>query len=242
MSDLKIPLLLVSACGLHYTMTPPTARPPAKERLNPSGWEVVVPWIHHAFKGVYWTLTLSETLVAYTAINPTSVVSRSIISYLVRRPNADDVISQVGRLTPAFLAGCCLSLTGSLLRSYCYHVLGRLFTFELSIRQQHKLVTSGPYSFVRHPSYTGALCVAMGISLCHLNPRSWLVTCSGLFPTSDAGITNTLVGAWACICTVVYFGLKSRMEKEDAMLEGTFGTEWRLWAKKVPCRLIPWVY
>jgi len=33
-----------------------------------------------------------------------------------------------------------------------------------------------------------------------------------------------------------------RMKNEDAMLEKNFGEEWKEWARRVPCRLVPWVY
>ncbi|CAF4350854.1 unnamed protein product, partial [Rotaria sordida] len=31
--------------------------------------------------------------------------------------------------------------------------LGAFFTFELTIRSTHKLIKTGPYAYVRHPSY-----------------------------------------------------------------------------------------
>ncbi|KAH7911863.1 hypothetical protein BJ138DRAFT_1149653 [Hygrophoropsis aurantiaca] len=242
MLEIKIPLLVVSAAGLHFSVTPPTARPPAKERLKPTGWELLAPWVHHLVKGIYWSFTLSEAAVAYAAINPPSPLSRSIIRFLVRSPNPNAVVAQVGRLSPAFFAGCCFSITGALLRNHCYRVLGRFFTFELSIRKEHKLVTSGPYSIVRHPSYTGALCVAAGIALCHLNRHSWLVACSGLFPTTPDRVTRAVVGAWACLSIIANRAFVNRMKKEDAMLERAFGDEWRRWVERVPYRVIPWVY
>lgn len=42
-----------------------------------------------------------------------------------------------------------------LVRLASYHSLGQLFTFELSIQDKHKLVTSGPYNIVRHPRSVG---------------------------------------------------------------------------------------
>lgn len=33
--------------------------------------------------------------------------------------------------------------------------LGNLFTFEVMIRKNHKLITDGPYAYLMHPSYTG---------------------------------------------------------------------------------------
>ena len=56
---------------------------------------------------------------------------------------------------------------GGLIRYKCYRALGSMFTFEMSIREGHVLVTSGPYAIVRHPAYTGAILVVIGIFLVH---------------------------------------------------------------------------
>ena len=56
---------------------------------------------------------------------------------------------------------------GGLIRYKCYRALGTMFTFEMSIRKDHMLVTSGPYSIVRHPGYTGIFLVVIGIFLVH---------------------------------------------------------------------------
>lgn len=56
---------------------------------------------------------------------------------------------------------------GGLIRYKCYRVLGSMFTFEMSIREGHVLVTSGPYAIVRHPAYIGAILVVIGMFLVH---------------------------------------------------------------------------
>jgi protein-S-isoprenylcysteine O-methyltransferase Ste14 len=66
-----------------------------------------------------------------------------------------------------FLLGTFLTGLGGYIRYSCYRELGRLFTFEMSIRKDHKLVTSGPYSIVRHPGYTGAVLTVVGIICWH---------------------------------------------------------------------------
>ena len=53
--------------------------------------------------------------------------------------------------------------------------MGRMFTFEMSIRRDHKLVTSGPYGVVRHPGYTGILLVVSGMLLLHASEVSFLL-------------------------------------------------------------------
>jgi len=51
--------------------------------------------------------------------------------------------------------------------------LGRNWGAPMSLRQGHELVTDGPYAFVRHPIYTGAIFAMLGSALA-ADPR-WLV-------------------------------------------------------------------
>ena len=60
-----------------------------------------------------------------------------------------------------------MTILGGLIRYTCYRALGRMFTFEMSIRRNHKLIMSGPYAIVRHPSYVGSILVVSGMMLIH---------------------------------------------------------------------------
>ena len=51
-----------------------------------------------------------------------------------------------------------------------------MFTFEMSIRKDHMLITSGPYGVVRHPGYTGFLLVVIGMLLLHASEVRFLLT------------------------------------------------------------------
>ena len=58
------------------------------------------------------------------------------------------------------------------LRMYCYWVLGHFFTFSLLIKKGHQLITTGPYQYLVHPSYTAQIgCCLLGL----LFLRSYLV-------------------------------------------------------------------
>ena len=48
-------------------------------------------------------------------------------------------------LPAPFILGVCLLGVGTLIRVSCYRALGRFFTFELSIKTEHTLITEGPY-------------------------------------------------------------------------------------------------
>jgi protein-S-isoprenylcysteine O-methyltransferase Ste14 len=43
--------------------------------------------------------------------------------------------------------------------------LGRNWGMPMSLRQDHELVTSGPYAYVRHPIYTGLLLAMLGTAV-----------------------------------------------------------------------------
>jgi protein-S-isoprenylcysteine O-methyltransferase Ste14 len=49
-----------------------------------------------------------------------------------------------------------LGFSGAFLRIWSYRTLGNFFTFQIGIRNKHILIQNGPYTYLMHPSYTGA--------------------------------------------------------------------------------------
>lgn len=142
------------------------------------------------------------------------------------------------QVTPIFLFGWCTTVLGVGLRIACFRLLGPRFTFTLSIRGDHALVTSGPYAVVRHPSYTGFMLAWAGDVLCHVSAGSWFAECSG-WSVRATGVLWWIWAIWALFLVCV---LVPRIVKEDEMLRKQFGTEWGGWSKKVPYCLIPGIY
>jgi len=245
MATVKLLLLLAMLPGQHYSMTAPNARPPSGELRKQVGWELVMPWLPAVGRVLLWSWTLLEcaTLLAATDYCPPGL-SQSIVHHLVRSDDPQRALTHISSVTPTSIAASVLSIVGSFLRTHCYRALGRMFTYELSIRKEHKLITSGVYAIVRHPSYTSALGAGIGLMLCIINPHSWLLACSPLFP--DSGSEIRMLNVWTCTHISLFVGslvgLVQRMNNEDAMLEKNFGDEWKEWAKRVPYRLVPWVY
>jgi protein-S-isoprenylcysteine O-methyltransferase Ste14 len=64
-----------------------------------------------------------------------------------------------------FFAGQLLLVSGSLLRRHCFRELGAFFTGAVTIQADHRLIETGAYRWVRHPSYSAALLIVLGISL-----------------------------------------------------------------------------
>jgi protein-S-isoprenylcysteine O-methyltransferase Ste14 len=76
------------------------------------------------------------------------------------------------RFRPVFFSlGVIALLAGSLLRRACFRELGRFFTGVVTIQPEHRLVDTGPYRWVRHPSYSAGLLILLGIGLSLTN---WL--------------------------------------------------------------------
>ena len=66
---------------------------------------------------------------------------------------------------PLFAAGVLLIVLGSLLRRYCWRTLGEYFTGDVRARADQPVIRTGPYSVVRHPSYTAGIMMYIGIGL-----------------------------------------------------------------------------
>jgi protein-S-isoprenylcysteine O-methyltransferase Ste14 len=64
-----------------------------------------------------------------------------------------------------FFSGIGLMLAGVAFRWWAIATLGKFFTFDIAIQSSQKVVDSGPYRYIRHPSYTGALMTQLGIGL-----------------------------------------------------------------------------
>jgi len=131
-----------------------------------------------------------------------------------------------------FLAGCALVFAGSFLRLYCYRTLGEYFTFQLAVLPNHKLVKSGPYAVVRHPSYTAILLIALGFPLVYqaegsISHRIW-----------GPGLLKVAYGLVAGLGII----LGQRARVEDEVLKAEFGKEWEGWANDVRFKILPGIF
>jgi protein-S-isoprenylcysteine O-methyltransferase len=111
-----------------------------------------------------------------------------------------------------------LFLGGLIWRWYSIGYLGRYFTVDVSILAEQKLIDSGPYRYIRHPTYTGALLAFFGLGSCFGN---WL---SILF------MTVPIIAAFL-----------SRIRIEERALTDALGEEYRAYTQRTK-RLIPFVY
>ena len=75
--------------------------------------------------------------------------------------------SGVGPKLPWPWLGVGLFAAGMMFRWWAIMHLGRFFSVDVAIASDHEVVDTGPYRFVRHPSYTGLLvqCAGLGVAL-----------------------------------------------------------------------------
>lgn len=135
--------------------------------------------------------------------------------------------------------GAALWILGTAIRIRTFRDLGRFFRFQISIQKDHQLIKTGPYAYVRHPSYTGLTIAFIGWFLYHGAEGSW-VRESGLL---EAPVGQAILAAYL-IPTILHMQVLtlSRMPNEDAALREKFGREWDMWAKDVPYLLLPGIY
>jgi protein-S-isoprenylcysteine O-methyltransferase Ste14 len=120
--------------------------------------------------------------------------------------------------TSLFFAGICLMLLGIALRWYSAAVLGKYFTFDVAIQSGQILVEAGPYRYIRHPSYSGALLSLLGFGLALGN---W------------AGLAATL--------SCMGFAYAYRIPIEEAALTSALGEVYKQYRKRT-WRLVPFLF
>jgi protein-S-isoprenylcysteine O-methyltransferase len=114
--------------------------------------------------------------------------------------------------------GVVVFFTGIALRWYAIIYLGRYFTVNVAIAADHRVIETGPYRYVRHPSYTGALTAFLGLGLCLAN---WLSLACAVIPT---------------LCVFLW-----RIRIEEAALVEGLGGKYRDYMRHTR-RLIPAIY
>lgn len=140
-------------------------------------------------------------------------------------------------VTPAFLIGSILSIFGGKLRIWCFKSLGEFFTFEFTIKEDHHLITSGPYKYVRHPSYTAMYLMTAGQLLIHLTKGSWIIEGNFLATPVKYAIVS-----WCLWMSFGWYYALKRSISEDEQLCKKFGEEWEVYRRAVPYALIPGIY
>ncbi|TFK52672.1 hypothetical protein OE88DRAFT_1658070 [Heliocybe sulcata] len=231
----KIPFVLSAAFAFHVASTSPNPVPSEKEMeraTTEQGWgKFVMRWLPLAYKMSFWMACICELVAIATPQSSWLIAAEWLLPML--RPDCSNI-----SITPGFLAGWSCLFIGGLSRYWCYQTMGRHFTFELTIRDGHQLVTTGPYAYVRHPSYTATFFALAGTFLLHFSAGTWMTECGG----ADTWLGHACAGIWSIDAAFLSWLVIWRTRKEDDMLRAEFGKKWDDWAARVPWRLVPYVY
>ena len=74
-----------------------------------------------------------------------------------------------------FWIGAAITVAGLLFAVWAREHLGRNWSRSVTIKQDHELITTGPYALVRHPIYTGSLLGFLGMAIAIAQVRGVIV-------------------------------------------------------------------
>lgn len=113
----------------------------------------------------------------------------------------------------------CIATLGTCMCFWTYYTLGEFYTFTIGIREGHRLIQHGPYTYIMHPGYLGQLMLAFGtILFCNVN------------------IIITLI-----LLTCLTFLTHYRIMNEEKMLEQHFGEEFYKF-RSTRNHMIPYIF
>lgn len=95
--------------------------------------------------------------------------------------------------------------------------LGKLYSADVTLQDNHKLITDGPYKLIRHPRYSGGILLGFGLGLVF---NTWI------------GVIGSLI-----FIPIILF----RIKDEEILMEEAFSENWQEYYQKTK-RLIPFIY
>lgn len=121
---------------------------------------------------------------------------------------------------PLAWVGLAVFAGGIALQAAAFRALGSLYTSRLGMQPGHRLVTGGPYRWVRHPGYlSNVVCLAgMGLGLA----------------------LSSLIGLGLALLVVPL--IVRRIGSEEEMLAAEFGADYVRYRRQTPWRLLPPLY
>ena len=139
-----------------------------------------------------------------------SITIGVFISKLIALPILSNVVLK--------FIGLAIIILGIIFRLVAVKQLGKFFTVDVTIRENHELLQTGLYKVLRHPSYTGSLLSFLGFGL---SLNNWLSLAVVFLPT--------------------LFAMINRINIEEKVLTEQFGKQYLDYIAKTK-RLIPFVY
>ncbi|KAI0337210.1 hypothetical protein BDW22DRAFT_969825 [Trametopsis cervina] len=230
--------MLVASWCAYVACTPPNPAPSEdeKSKFTTERQKTDTMFVPIAFlAGLAQTFIHTNNVTEALAILANGLQLTALLSLFPQRVLDD------GSLTlwhPERIVGLVLMIAGTSIRIDCYRRLQKNFTFQLALKEDHKLVTDGSYAYVRHPSYTGALLVSIGALMLNYGRGSFW---------AEHALQNQGLWMWLGLFDIalkyVFFsGAVGRCKVEDDVLKAHFEDEWVRWAQKTKYRMVPFLY
>ena len=114
--------------------------------------------------------------------------------------------------------GLILIVVGMIIRFISIWSLGKFFTVDVTIRENHTIKKDGIYRIIRHPSYSGSILSFIGFGITLNNWMSLII-----------------------ITVLITYAMLNRIKIEESALIDQFGEDYLIYMKNT-CRIIPWIY
>jgi protein-S-isoprenylcysteine O-methyltransferase Ste14 len=117
---------------------------------------------------------------------------------------------------PIYVLGLLMVAAGLAFAVWARVYLGRNWSATVTVKQDHELIRTGPYRFVRHPIYSGILLALLGTALA--------------------------IGEWRGLAAFAFFtiGFIFKLKTEERFMSETFGDQYVRYRAQVPA-LVPFV-
>src|SRR4051812_13824502 len=129
-------------------------------------------------------------------------------TWIYRRYNESVAMTWIGNV---------LTFAGLAFSGWARAHLGRYWSGNITLKEGHKLIRTGPYCMARHPLYTGFLIAAFGSAM--------------VASTGDA-----IVGFLLILISILI-----KIHREESLLLSEFGPEYRQFKAEVSA-LLPFIY
>jgi protein-S-isoprenylcysteine O-methyltransferase Ste14 len=154
---------------------------------------------------IYWDMAARNVAATKSAERKASrglhVFLANVALLLIAAP-----IHGLGRFLPVsppvMMVGLVIEIAGLGLAIWARRHLGRNWSGEITIKEEHQLIQTGPYRYLRHPIYTGLLTMYAGLALA----------------------TGEWLGVMGMGLAVMAYWRKTRLE--EATLGAAFGAEY----------------
>jgi protein-S-isoprenylcysteine O-methyltransferase Ste14 len=115
------------------------------------------------------------------------------------------------------IAGLAITIAGCLFAAWARLTLGANWSGRVELKQNHQLITNGPYALARHPIYTGLILAAAG--------------------------TAVAIGEWQCIIglVLVIFAFVTKIHQEEPIMLQAFPDAYPEYRKRVKA-LLPGIF